>query len=58
MSIHSDSDSMTQSAKAGADDFLVKPIDPDDLYPSIRSVVTGYGPMNSDFDKILNELCG
>ncbi len=58
MSIHSDSDSMTQAAKAGVHDFLAKPISPFDLYPSIRSVVTGHGPTNSDFAKIVKELNG
>lgn len=58
MSIHSDSDSMTQAAKAGAHDFLAKPIGFDELYHSIRSVATGHGPANSVFDETVKKLRG
>lgn len=58
MSIHSDSDSLTQAAKAGASDFLAKPIDMDVLYQSIRSAATGHASTHSEFNEIVKKLKG
>ena len=45
MSVQTDADYMRKAMQAGARQFLGKPIDPDELYSTIRSVFKNYEPI-------------
>ncbi|MCC6803312.1 MAG: response regulator [Anaerolineae bacterium] len=45
MSVQTDADYMRKAMQAGARQFLGKPIDPDELYSTIRSVYKNYEPI-------------
>jgi pilus assembly protein CpaE len=45
MSVQTDSDYLKKAMQAGARYFLGKPVDPDELYGTIRSVYKSYEPM-------------
>ncbi len=45
MSVQTDADYMRKAMQAGARQFLGKPIDPDELYSTIRSVYKSYEPI-------------
>lgn len=45
MSVQTDADYMRKAMQAGARQFLGKPIDPDELYGTIRSVYKNYEPI-------------
>jgi pilus assembly protein CpaE len=45
MSVQTDADYMRKAMQAGARQFLGKPIDPDELYGTIRSVFKNYEPI-------------
>src|SRR3954470_8821434 len=45
MSVQTDANYMRKAMQAGARHFLAKPIDPDELYSTIRSVFKNYEPI-------------
>ncbi len=47
MSVNNDADYLRRAMQAGARNFLTKPIDPDELYNTIRAVYRSYEPIRA-----------
>lgn len=47
MSVNNDADYLRRAMQAGARNFLTKPIDPDELYNTIRAVYRSYEPIRN-----------
>ncbi len=54
MSVQTDTDYMRKAMQAGARQFLGKPIDPDELYSTIRSVYKNYEPIRRQAQAIVD----
>ena len=52
MSVQNDQDYLRKAMGAGARNFLIKPIDTDELYNTIRSVYSDYRPMADQYRRL------
>lgn len=54
MSVNNDADYLRRAMQAGARNFLTKPIDPDELYSTIRAVYRSFEPIRSQQRAIMD----